>query len=409
MQRRISETDDSFVSEVRKDFQVLSKMEDGNPIVYLDSAATTLTPVSVISEITRYYSSLSTNVHRGKSYLMEEASDAYEECRHRFAEWIGCSGNEIVFVRNTTEAINLVYYGMGLMKTDLVVACESSHHANLLPWINHGNVELVRTTNEELLDIGHFRQLMKKRPKLVAITHCSNVDGSYLPVEELAKIAKAHGATVLVDTAQSVPHRSIRVDNMDADFITFSSHKMLGPTGFGVLFGKADKLKLMRPMILGGGMVDWVDTTGFQPRKIPHRFEAGTPHIAGAFGARASLDYLDSIGILEIAKHDRRLAAYMGEKATERDYVKVVGATVVMDKSAIVSMSLSGIEKLDDVARMLSDSYGVVCRTGHLCAQPLISQKSTGEVLRISGYVYTTFDEIDTFFHALDDIYSVFR
>jgi cysteine desulfurase/selenocysteine lyase len=391
-----------------KDFPILSRVIDDNRLVYLDSAATSLKPVQVVSEISRYYLEISANIHRGKHYLSEEASVFYEEGRHKVAQHIGAAGNEVVFVRNTTEGLNIVAMGLELAKDDTVVVCTDSHHSGYLPWLERAKTRMVRVDAQGLVDLDHYRELLALGPKVVALTHCSNVSGQYVPVGEMARIAKEAGALVVVDAAQSMPHRRIHVDELNIDFLAFSGHKMLGPTGIGVLYGREAHLVKLPPAYLGGGMVDWVDTAGYRTRKIPHKFEAGTPHIAGVYGLVAAIRYLEKIGFERVQKHDLELGKLMLAEAAKRDYLEVIApGNGSSERCAIVSLRMKQKSDLGDIARMLSDSYGIMCRTGHMCAQPLVDFLADGAILRASAYIYNTQQDVLDLFQALDEIQSV--
>lgn len=390
--------------KVASDFPAVATELDGNPVIYLDSAATTLKPKQMVDAINEYYLGISCNVHRGKNYSLEVVSNRYEEARYKVAELISCSGNEVVFLRNTTEAINLVANGLGLTKDDTVLVFGDSHHANLLPWMENATIQTVTTDDNGKIDLEHYYQLLEQKPKVVAITHCSNVTGVYCPLETMATAAKKSGAIVVVDAAQSIPHRRMKVNQLDVDFVTFSAHKMLGPTGVGVLFGKKEQLEQLKPLNLGGGMVDWVESDSYRLRKIPHRFEAGTPHIAGAYGVAAAIDYLNNIGFDHIEQHDRKMGQLMLSKALERDYLKVVNDDPEADRGAVISFYIPQLESLDEIARILSDSYGIMCRNGHLCAQPYVTKVANSQVLRASAYIYNSEDDIEKFFSALDEI-----
>lgn len=393
-------------SETRlRDFPILSRVIDDNRLIYFDSAATSLKPVQVASEVSRYYLEVSANIHRGKHYLSEEASVFYEEGRYKVAQLIGAVGNEVVFVRNTTEGLNIVASGLEIGKNDTVIVCTDSHHSGYLPWVERAKVELVRIDAQGMVDLDHYEELLKLGPKVVALTHCSNVSGLYAPVEKMAQMAKEVGAIVVLDAAQSAPHRRLNVTRLNVDFLSFSSHKMLGPTGIGVLYGKQEYLDKLTPPYLGGGMVDWVDTEGFRMRKIPHRFEAGTPHIAGVYGLVAAITYLEKTGFERIEAHDLELGKLLLSEAKKRQYLEVMApGDQSAERCAIVSLKMSGQESLGDVARMLSDSYGVMCRTGHMCAQPLVDYLADGEILRASGYLYNTKQDVMDLFNALDEI-----
>lgn len=375
-------------------------------MTYLDNAATTLKPQCMVDAICRYYLGISANIHRGKHVAIEEVSNQFEQTRYKVANLLGCKGNEIIFQANTTEAINLVANGLNLSKRDVVVCFQDSHHSNFLPWLHLADTRLVNLTDGNLFDIDHYKELLKLRPKVVALTHCSNASGIYVDLKELTGLAKAAGATVVVDAAQSVPHRRINVSELDVDFLAFSAHKMLGPTGVGVLYGKVDALKTLAPYRLGGGMVDWVERESYDLRKIPHRFEAGTPHIAGVLGLGAALDYLNKIGFDTIQEHDKQLGDLMLEEALKRDYLVPLNAERGLDRGAIMSMFIPGHDELDDVARYLSDSFGIMCRNGHLCTQPYINAAGSGQVIRASAYIYNTEKDIHYFFESLDSIIS---
>jgi len=388
-----------------KDFPILSRVIDDNRLVYLDSAATSLKPLQVVSEISRYYLEVSANIHRGKHYLSEEASVFYEEGRYKVAQLIGAAGNEVVFVRNTTEALNIVAKGLDIGKNDTVVVCTDSHHSGYLPWLEKAKTQLVRIDAQGAVDLTHYGELLKLGPKVVSLTHCSNVSGLYAPIEEMAKMAKNVGAIVVLDAAQSIPHRRLDVNRMNIDFLAFSSHKMLGPTGIGVLYGKQQQLEKLAPTYLGGGMVDWVDTTSYRARKIPHKFEAGTPHIAGVYGLVAAIKYLEKIGFDRMEAHDLELGKLLLTGAIKREYLEVIApGNESAKRCAIISIKLRGHSNLGDIARILSDSYGVMCRTGHMCAQPFVDYLAHGEILRASGYVYNTREDVTNFFEALDEI-----
>ena len=358
----------------------------------------------MVNAMNEYYLGISSNVHRGKNYSLELVSNRYEESRYKVAELLSCSGNEIVFLRNTTEAINLVAQGLQLTKQDEVLVFSDAHHSNLLPWMEHANIQLVGINSLGALDLESYYSLLEQKPKVVAITHCSNVTGVYCPLEEMVEAAKKVGAIVVVDAAQSVPHRKINLNELDIDFLTFSAHKMLGPTGLGVLYGNKAQLEKLKPVNLGGGMVDWVENDSYNLRKIPHRFEAGTPHIAGAYGLAAAIDYLNDIGFEKLAEHDRALGRYLFESAKKREYLKVVNRDENADRGAVISFEIPTASDLDDVARVLSDSYAIMCRNGHLCAQPYVSDVASGQVIRFSCYLYNTEADIDKAFAALDEI-----
>ncbi len=397
------------ITNCKADFPVLERLIDGQSISYLDSAATSLKPRSVIDAMSNYYSQNGVNIHRGKYYLSEEASDSYERVRYLIAQYLGAFGNEIVFTKNTTEALNLVAYGLDLQPDDIVIGFLDSHHAQLLPWRRFANLKLVNLDSEGNIDLDHYHELLKLKPKVVTLTHCSNVTGTVAPIEQMAIDAKeACDAIVVVDAAQSMPHPHLRIDvsKLEVDFVAFSGHKMLGPTGVGCLYGKSSMLDGLRPLMLGGGMVDWVDVEGSQERKIPHRFEAGTPPIASTLGLGEAFSYLSQFSEEDSLNHTQILTDAILKGALERDYLRLLGTKKSKDRCAIGSLRIQGCDNLSDVARSLSDSYGIMCRTGHMCAQPVVDDQMGGEILRISAYVYNTAEEIENFYQALDELVS---
>ena len=391
---------------IRADFPVLERRIDDQTITYLDNAATSLKPRQVINSITSYYELTSANIHRGKHFLSEEASDKYENVRHQLAQFLDVKSSELIFCTNATEALNMVAYGLRLTKKDLVLVGLDSHHSNMLPWFRVARTELIRLDQSGRLDMDHYRSLLGSRPKVVAFGHCSNVTGLYQPAEELSRMAQEAGAIVVLDAAQSVPHRRVRPSQLGVNFLAFSAHKMMGPTGVGVLYGETDSLSRLEPLCLGGGVVDWVDTADFRLRKLPHRFEAGTPNISGVLGLGAAISYIERLGLDVVRAHDVTLAQNILKEAIRRPYLRIVGSRDPgQERSAIVSVAIDGYPNLSDMARVLSDSYGVMCRTGHMCAQPLVDSYSTSEVLRFSAYVYNTAEEIGRAFEGLDEAY----
>ncbi|WDE02354.1 aminotransferase class V-fold PLP-dependent enzyme [Thalassomonas actiniarum] len=391
------------------DFPVLERLIDGQRVTYLDSAATSLKPRSVIDAMSNFYSQNGVNIHRGKYYLSEEASDSYERVRYSIAQYLGAYGNEIVFTKGTTESLNLVAYGLGLQQDDIVVGFLDSHHAQLLPWRRAANLKLVNLNSDGGIDLDHYHELLKLKPKVVVLTHCSNVSGNIAPIEEMTIAAKeACDAIVVVDAAQSMPHPHLRIDvsKIDVDFVAFSAHKMLGPTGVGCLYGKSSRLNELRPLMLGGGMVDWVDTEGSQERKIPHRFEAGTPAIASTLGFGEAINYLKRFGEKKSLEHTEELTEAIIKGAMERDYIQLLGTKSTENRCAIGSLRIKNCDDLSDIARSLSDSYGIMCRTGHMCAQPIVDEQMGDEVLRISAYIYNTTEEIERFYQSLDELVS---
>jgi cysteine desulfurase / selenocysteine lyase len=391
----------------RKDFPALTRDIDGQRIAYLDNAATTLKPQSVIQAITDHYTFNGANIHRGKHRLSEDASDAYEASRVAIAGYIGAAANEIVFTRNTTEALNLVSNGLMLEREAYIVGCLDAHHSQILPWRRAGRLVLTHVDTQGRMDREHFRSLLRDRPKVVALTHGSNVTGVIHPVRELiAEIRATCDAIIVLDAAQSLPHERINMADLDVDFMAFSPHKMLGPTGVGCLFGRSARLSALQPMVVGGGMVDWVDTEGSVVRRIPHKFEAGTPAIAAVIGCAAAIRYLADSDTPQRHQRDRALCEALVRGALERPYLRLIGPHDTDARIAIATLRLAEGIPAGEIARLLSDSYGYMVRSGHLCAQPLVTKIAGGETLRVSAYLYNDVADIEGFYQSLDELMS---
>jgi cysteine desulfurase/selenocysteine lyase len=401
--------------KVRADFPVLTReVRPGVPLVYLDNAATSQKPLSVIERMDHYYRHENANIHRGIHQLAEEATIAYEEARVRIAKFIGAdSWQEIVFTRNTTEAINLVAYSWGrsmLHSGDRILLTEMEHHANIVPWhmlAEAIGVELdfIPVSEDGKLDLEAYKQLLGKSPKLVAFTHISNMLGTINPVADITTWAHETGALVLIDGAQSVPHIPVDVSVIDADFMAFSSHKMLGPTGIGVLYGKKDLLNHMPPFLGGGDMIRRVKLDGFSTNDAPYKFEAGTPAIAEAIGFKAAIDYLETLGMENVHAHEERIIRYALERLEEVPGVKVFGPGAE-DKGGVASFTFDGVHP-HDVAQIL-DQEGIAVRAGHHCAMPIHDKFNIPATTRASFYIYNTTDEVDTLIESLYEVKKVF-
>lgn len=389
---------------LRADFPILERRIDDMSLVYLDSAATSLKPRQVIGAMNEYFTKSTGNIHRGKHRLSEEASALYEDARSTVARMLGCGVEEVVFVTNTTHALNLIASGLGLCREDLVLVSLDSHHSNALPWRQYATTQFIRLNTDGTLDINHLEELLALRPKAVALTHCSNVTGMYSAISEAASLARRSGAIVIADVAQSVAHRRIQPTELGVDFLAFSGHKMLGPPGIGVLYGRRELLARLSPIALGGGTVEWFDADGYRLRDLPYRLEAGTPNISGAIGLASAIDYLERIGWPQLTRHDRDLAEVLCSEAGRRDYVSVLGAPNAARRSALISMKIRSRQPASEVARLLSDSYGIMCRAGHLCSQPLVDALAGSAVLRASAYLYNESSEIRALFEALDEL-----
>ncbi|HXY47630.1 MAG TPA: cysteine desulfurase [Thermoplasmata archaeon] len=406
------------VERIRQDFPILARTFHGNPLVYLDSAATSQKPRSVIEAEERYYDHQNANVHRGVYALSIEATDAYEAARERVARFLGARDpSGVVFVRGTTEAINLVATSLGrqsLQKGDRVVTTIMEHHSNIVPWHflrEYAGIDLqfVGIDDEGRLRLDELDQLLTPRTKVVAVTHVSNVLGTMNPIREIADRAHAVGALVVVDAAQSAPHVPIDVNALGADFLAFSGHKALGPMGIGALWGRPDLLESMPPMMGGGEMIREVHTDRVSYNTTPGKFEAGTPNVAGAVGLSSALDYLAALGWEEIRSHEQRLLRTAVDLAEEDfgDVITIFGPKDPSDRHSVLSFQLKGIHP-HDLASIL-DERGICIRAGHHCAQPLMERLGVPALARASPYVYNTDGEIQRLFDALCDAARIFK
>ncbi|HLM71009.1 MAG TPA: SufS family cysteine desulfurase [Thermoplasmata archaeon] len=399
------------VAKLRGDFPILSRIEHGHPLVYLDSAATSQKPRSVMAAEERYYSDSNANVHRGVYALSVEATDAYEGARERVARFLRAPDpSGVVFVRGTTEAINLVATSLGrklLSRGDRVVSTVMEHHSNIVPWHmlrEYSGVELefIGVDDEGRLRMDDLdRLLADHKTKVVTLTHVSNVLGTVNPVREIADRAHAAGALVVLDAAQSAPHIPLDVGALGVDFLAFSGHKTLGPMGIGVLWGRTELLDSMPPCMGGGEMIRDVHLNRISYRESPARFEAGTPNVGGAIALAAALDYLEKIGWESLRDHEVRLQRKALSLAVERfgDRLKIFGPPKAEDREAVVSFSLQGAHP-HDIASLL-DAKGICVRAGHHCAQPLMERYSVPALTRASPYLYNTEEEISQMFDAL--------
>lgn len=399
------------VNEIRNDFPILNReTASGRRIVYLDSTATSQKPIQVIEAMNEYYRRSNANIHRGVHTLAEEATAMYEGAREKIAKFINAaSSREIIYTRNTTESINLVAYSWAranLKAGDLVVLTEMEHHSNLVPWhmlqMERGiELDFIPVTDDGVLDIAAYRTLLARTPKLVSFTHMSNVLGTINPAAAIIEMAHAAGAIVLVDGAQSVPHLTVDVQALDADFYAFSAHKMCGPTGIGILYGKSALLDAMPPFLGGGDMIKEVKLRSFRANSLPHKFEAGTPAIAEAVGFGAAVDYLKNIGMERIAAHEHEITEYALDRLEEIPGVKLFGPSADK-KGGVAAFTLEGVHP-HDVAQIL-DQDGIAVRAGHHCAQPLHEKFGIPATSRASFYLYSTKEEVDL---LVDGIYKV--
>lgn len=402
-------------AKIRADFPILQReISPGVPLVYLDSTATAQKPAVVLQAMQDYYNTSNANIHRGVHTLAEEATAAYERAREKVAQFIGAaSAREIIYTRNTTESINLVAATWGranLHAGDLVILTEMEHHSNLVPWQMLAaerdlRLEFIEVTVDGLLDLDCYRALLEQQPRLVAFTHMSNVLGTINPAKTLISMAHDAGAVTLLDAAQSIPHLPVDIQQLDTDFLAFSAHKMCGPTGIGVLYGKRRILEAMPPYMGGGDMIKRVHLRNFSPNELPHKFEAGTPAIAEVIGMGAAIDYLQAIGMDAIAAHDHDLIVYALERLEEIPGVTVFGPSAEQ-KGGIASFTMKGVHP-HDVAQIL-DREGIAVRAGHHCAMPLHEKFHIPATTRASFYLYNTQPEVDVFISALYKVFQLF-
>ncbi len=400
-------------NSVREDFPILREQSHGHPLIYFDSAATSQKPRAVIDALRHYYEHENANVHRGLHLLSSRATEAYEESRRRVAEYIGAaSADEIVFTRGTTESINLVAQAWGgkfIREGDVILLTEMEHHSNLVPWQllaerTGARLRFVPVLDDGTLDLDQLPSLLTPDVRLFAFTHVSNSLGTINPVAELCAQAHAVGALTLVDAAQSAGHLPINVRELGCDFLAFSGHKMCGPTGIGALYGRAEILDSMPPWHGGGEMIVSVRLEKSAFKKAPHRFEAGTPNIAGAIGLAAAIDYLEAIGRPAIFEHDSRLARYAADRLKELPGMRVLGPTD--ERGALVGFVMDAAHPHD--LTTFADQYGLAMRGGHHCNQPLMRRFGVSGTTRASFYFYNTTEEIDRMIEILQNAVRFF-
>lgn len=401
-------------AEIRKDFPIFSKvMRGGNRLVYLDSGATSQKPFQVLDAERKFYENNNAAVHRGAHLLAEEASIAYEGARQVLADFLNAELDEVIFTKGATESINAIAYSFGnsapnsrfaLKPGDRIVVSELEHHANLIPW-----QQLAKRTGAELvwfsidaegrLDQSNLDELINKSTKIVAITHQSNVLGTIIPLDKIVKKAHSVGAVVVLDACQSAPHFAIDVKTLGVDFLAFSGHKALGPTGIGILWGRSAYLNEMEPFLTGGSMIESVTMTEAKWAPSPKRFEAGVPNMAQAVGFAAAINYLNNLGMGNVAKHEKDLTAYALDKFNELDKVKLIGPKDNVDRGSVISFTIEGIHP-HDVGQVL-DQYGVAVRTGHHCAWPLMRKLGIVGTTRASFYVYNDEADVDVLIESI--------
>lgn len=408
------------LSKYKKDFPIFArKVRGGNPLIYLDSGATSQKPESVISAEANFYRTINAAVHRGAHLLAEEASEAYESARGNVAKFIGANTDEVVFTKSATESLNMVAYSLGnpgstphISAGDEIVVSEMEHHANLIPW-----QQLAKRTGAKLtwfsitkdgrLDLSDISKVITKKTKIVAITHQSNVFGTIVPLTEITKAAHSVGALVVLDACQSAPHFAIDVKKLDVDFLAFSGHKALGPTGVGVLWGKAEVLEKLEPALFGGSMVDSVTMEGATWASAPRKFEAGVPNMAQAVGLSAAIDYLNIVGMDKIFEHEQELTQQLLTGLSKISGVNVVGPLDMKDRGGVISFTVDGVHP-HDVGQVL-DQYGIAVRTGHHCAWPLMKKLNLVGTTRASFHLYNDSDDINALLEAIEKVKSYFK
>lgn len=401
------------IEEIRKDFPILSRTVYNRPLVYLDNAATTQKPRAVVEAMTEEYYSVNANVHRGVHYLSQQATELHEQARGNVQHFINArSEAEIIFTRGTTESLNLVAFSFGeafLKEGDEVLVSVMEHHSNIVPWQmlreRKGIIlKVIPMTDEGEIDLEAYKNLFSPRTRLVSIAHVSNVLGTVNPVKEMTAIAHAHGAKVLVDGAQSVPHRRVDVQDIGCDFLTFSGHKIYGPTGIGVLYGREELLEKMPPYQGGGEMIARVSFEKTTYERLPFKFEAGTPDFVGSHALAVALDYVRGIGQDIIAAHEADLTRYAMEQMSLIPGMKIYGTA--HEKDAVISFNVGDIHPLD--LGTLLDRLGIAIRTGHHCAQPLMARCGVESMARASFALYNTRAEVDALVAGIDRVRKMF-
>ena len=405
-------------NKIKTDFPIFKRLINSKPIVYLDSAASSLKPYQVIDAMNNYYTKFSVNVFRGIYKLSEEASEKYENSREIVAKFIGAhSANEIIFVRNSTEAINLVAYSWGrvnIEEGDEIISTVMEHHANIVPWQSLSEetgaiLKFADIDEEGLLNLKELEKLITERTKLLTLTYVSNALGTINPIKDIVNIAKRKNSKIkiLIDAAQVVPHMKVNVKELGCDFLVFSGHKMLGPTGIGVLWGKYELLDNMVPFQLGGEMIKevYLEKTTF--KRPPYKFEAGTPHIAGAIGLASAVDYLTALGMEDVRNHEKEITGYALNHLRSLRNLTIYGPKDLENKAGVVAFNMKGIHA-HDIAQIL-DEDNICIRSGHHCAMPLHTRLGIGTSSRASFYVYNTKEDIDKFIEGLEKAKKIFR
>ena len=400
-------------NKLRKDFPVLDRVVNKNKLVYLDNAATSQKPKSVIDSLTQYYSTYNSNVHRGVHTLSVEATEAYENARVKLSDFIVSIPEEVIWTRNTSESINIVAYGLKnkVSSGDNIVISRMEHHSNLVPWQQlcdqtGASLRYLEHNLEGRIDLIDAKAKIDAKTKIIAITHMSNVLGVINPIKEIREMSKKFGSYLVLDGAQSVPHFKVNVNDLDCDFLSFSAHKMLGPTGIGLLYGKEELLNEMPPFYFGGDMISEVSYETAKWNDLPYKFEAGTPNIADAIATGTAVDYLNSVGMDNVFEHEEDITKYALEKFKELDGYNIIGPTDEDARGGVISFTHDKIHP-HDIGEIL-DKFGIAIRTGHHCAMPLVRSYEIVAAARASFYLYNTKEEIDLFVDALGEVVAYF-
>ena len=404
---------------IRADFPILSRtVHDGKKLVYLDNAATSQKPRQVIDSIVEYYSLHNANVHRGIHVLAEEATALYEGARDKVAAFIKAPREEVIFTKNSSEALNLVANVLGwagedhgIKAGDEIVISEMEHHSNIVPWQmtaerTGATLKWFGITDEGRLDLSNIEDVITERTKVVSVVHVSNILGTVNPIDEIVKRAHEVGALVVVDASQSAPHMPLDVTELGADFVAFTGHKMLGPTGIGILWGRRDLLEELPPFLGGGEMIETVTMEHSSYAGLPHKYEAGTPPIAEAAGLGAAIDYLNAIGMENIAAHEHAITEYALKRLQEVDGIRIIGPATAEDRAAAISFTFGDIHP-HDVGQVL-DEQGIAVRVGHHCARPVCVRFGIPATTRASFYLYSTPGEVDALVEGLDEVKRFF-
>ena len=407
-------------SRYKNDFPILKrKVRGGNTLIYLDSGATSQKPETVIEAEANFYRTKNAAVHRGAHLVAEEASEVYEGARENVARFIGAKSDEVIFTKSATESLNLIAYSLGnpeskfhLKSGDEIVVSEMEHHANLIPWQQlakrvGAKLTWFKITDEGRLDLSDIDKLINKKTKIVAITHQSNVLGTIVPLAQITKAAHAVGAVVVLDACQSAPHFAVDVKKLEVDFLAFSGHKVLGPTGIGVLWGKAELLDQLEPSLFGGSMVDSVTMQGATWAKAPRKFEAGVPNMAQAVGLSAAIDYISKIGMDKVAQQEQDLTKQLISGLQNISGVQVIGPVDMKDRGGVVSFTVDGVHP-HDVGQYL-DQFGIAVRTGHHCAWPLMRRLNLVGTTRASFHLYNDENEVKVLLDTVSKIKDYFK